>query len=142
VSLDTTLFLRNIISLILYSTIFLFHTRFHPIPNIVLSKSILTSKISLLFYIFPTSFLPLFSLFYTYPYSPFPFSLLFSLSNSILSHFFRTMGSRVGGLNNPDLQSTLSHIKSTQPPHYLIHIHFFNREFPGWRVRTLTSHAS
>jgi hypothetical protein len=97
-------------------------------PNLItLLRSIPASKISLPFSIFPTSFLPFFSLFYTYPISPFPFSLLFSLSSFILSHFFRTTGSWVGRLTNPHLQSTSSHIESVQPPHYPILSRFCNR---------------
>jgi hypothetical protein len=46
-----------------------------------LLRLILASKISLPFSIFQTSFVHFFSLFYTYPNSPFLFSLLFSLSS-------------------------------------------------------------
>jgi hypothetical protein len=66
--------------------------------NMDLFRSISASEISLPFSIFPNYFLPFFSLFYTYLFSPFPSSLLLSLSRSMLSHFFRTTGSRVGRL--------------------------------------------
>jgi hypothetical protein len=96
----------------------------------MLLRSFPTSEISLPFSIFPNYFLPFFSLFYTYPcFSLFLFSLLLSLSRSILSHFFfRTW---VPGLS--DLQILISIIPShhefDRPSCYPILSQFFNRRF-------------
>jgi hypothetical protein len=87
--------------------------------------SIPSSEICLPFSIFPTSFLPLFSLFYTYPFSPIHFSLLFSLSSSILSRFFKMTGSRGGRLMNPHLQSMHSHISSLSDRHIIPYLVIF-----------------
>jgi len=69
----------------------------------LLLRSIATSKISLPFFIFPNSFVHLFSLFYTYPHSLF-FSLFsFPLLVTILSHFSKMTDLWVGRLIDPHL---------------------------------------
>jgi len=103
----------------------------------LLLRSIPASEISLPFSIFPTSFVHFFSLFYTYPNSPFSFFLFPFFSPFLvfmLSHFSKTMSSRVPRLVDSRVLISNPHSDILSPTDRCIILYLAIFAVAGFRV--------